>query len=440
MNHDPDIESRLRQSLAEHARHAPAGDRLAEQVLASVTSGAPQVSPPRRRWSWTLPLVTAGAVAAVAGTVVGVVHATHSSAPRPVPPGQGTAGTTVATPNATDLPLPGPSGAPSGIPRSSAPPAASAGRILDLTFVGTDAFALTSGQLYRSTDSGRTWSLAAGAPLDAEHIRFATPQVGYAFGPDALYLTRNGGHSWTDQPGGAIALETLDDNVIRVSTTCLPGCPMTVQISAIGGSAWTTTKAIQPGMSPGVTLTRTGSAAYLAVYGHVAGGGDQATTALWVSTDDGATWTDRGEPCPQGSGPGSGENDTAFLSTAADGAAGVICRPRTGDTGWEFPMVSTSAGASFTPGNRQAFGNGSVQAFALASARIVLVSLADGTYRSTDGGQHFARLGANSGSDPGPLQWLGFASSTVAHGLSADGRTVWTTTDAGLTWTPARLP
>jgi len=65
----------------------------------------------------------------------------------------------------------------------------------------------------------------------------------------------------------------------------------------------------------------------------------------------------------------------------------------------------------------------------------VLLVSSDDTYRSIDGGQTWSRLGANSGSDPGQVSWIGFENGTVGRAISTDGRTVWTTTDAGSTWT-----
>ena len=41
MNDDFDIEKALRASLAEHAKHAPAGDALAEQILAAADRPRP---------------------------------------------------------------------------------------------------------------------------------------------------------------------------------------------------------------------------------------------------------------------------------------------------------------------------------------------------------------------------------------------------------------
>ncbi len=74
-----DIEDVLRRSLADHADQAPAGVGLAERIVATAGS---VVTPRRRspRWrTWGLPLVAAGAVAAVV-TALLATSALHHSA------------------------------------------------------------------------------------------------------------------------------------------------------------------------------------------------------------------------------------------------------------------------------------------------------------------------------------------------------------------------
>ena len=46
-----------------------------------------------------------------------------------------------------------------------------------------------------------------------KHLRFANDRVGYAYGDDALFMTNDGGRSWSPEKGGAILLESLDKNV-----------------------------------------------------------------------------------------------------------------------------------------------------------------------------------------------------------------------------------
>lgn len=439
--HDDDrLADALRASLAAHADHAPSGDLLAERILHSVG---------RRtgRWTRALPLLAAAAVAVVVLVAVGIASY-HPEPHRPA-------------------------AAPSIGPQAPAPSphrangTADAGtlrgvRILDLTFAGVDdGWALASADcihgsgrctaLLRSTD-GRSWHSTPGAAFNVpgvqgcadpcvSHLRFANDSVGYAFGPQALLMTTDGGRTWTREPGGADALETLDGNVIRVTDPgdCVPGCPYSVQLAPIGSTSWHTVSL--PGQPGGVAqLVRTGNVAALQVYGNPAGGAPAPLTTLFTSRDDGAHWTNRGEPCPQqrpSSANPHGEIDSSRITSASDGSLTVLCTPRV-ESGPQFTATSTDGGAHFAAGDRRALGAAGVAALAAASRKIILVS-SDDTYRSADGGQHFARLGANSGSSPGPSRWLGFESASVGHAISRDGRTIWTTRDAGQAWTHVRF-
>ncbi len=371
----------------------------------------------------------------------------------------------------TNAPTTPSAGAPSSQPASSSTaPVPRSGplngfQIADLTFVGTEGWALgtvgcvqSSGRctaLAHSTDNGRSWrsivaprvhvevpgSGATCADPCVQHVRFASRSVGYLFDDGdsgSLFLTTNGGRSWHRQAGRATALETLDGNVIRVAAKtggCPPGCTYTVQTSAIGGTRWHPVALPgPPGLGDGAALARTGSHAYLLVYGNPAGGAENEKSRLWTSADDGAHWTNRGEPCPQGS---SREVDSSLISTSDDGAVAVLCTTR-GGTQQSFIAISTDGGATFRAGSRTALGGAPVSALGLAASTTVLLS-SDDTYRSTDGGRHFARLSSNGGSSPGVLGWLGFASSTVGHAISVDRRTIWTTTDGGRSWGSARL-
>ena len=132
-------------------------------------------------------------------------------------------------------------------------------------------------------------------------LRFANPQVGYAYGQNALFLTTDAGRHWQRLSGGAYGLEIANGTVLRVISSCLPGCPFRMQRAAIGSDSWTTVSTLAGAQTSGAQLVRNGHLAALLTEGHTAGGAQHATSVLFTSTDDGAHWASRGEPCPQGS-------------------------------------------------------------------------------------------------------------------------------------------
>ena len=472
-----DFERAVRASLAENARHAPDGADLAERIIDAAdhprTVSDPHRTHPSRWRGWTLPLVAAGAVAAVVGAIVGAAQLHHTSASpgttlptpglttagastsapvsSPAPSEQGTTTTATAPPTATAVQ--GPAGGP--VPKAF--------HVADLTFVSSvDGWALGTGEcfntpgerctaLLRTDDGGRAWQSVPNPPANVAvdgsncatpcvaHVRFANKLVGYAYGPAALYLTTDGGQHWTTLDGGADALETLAGNVIRVTTEggCSPpGCTYRVLTAPNGSSQWHQAAAPRAKLSgSGVLLGRTRTTAFLEILKHPAGGAESQQPTLLTSTDDGRNWTDRGTPCPQDPGP-TGEVDADLMATAADGSVTLLCTPRqAGSASGPFTVTSADGGAHFQPGGRHELGSAPISALGAASASVLLAS-SDDTYRSADGGQSWRRLGANAGSTPGPVAWLGFESTTVGRAISSDGRTVWTTLDAGKTWSP----
>jgi hypothetical protein len=325
-------------------------------------------------------------------------------------------------------------------------------KILDLTFVSEDTgFAVASADcirgpgrctaLLRTTD-GAHWKSMPNTPFRVpgitggcaypcvSHIRFANDQVGYAFGPKALLMTTDGGASWQQQKGGAILLETLDQNVIRVTsshTGCPGPCNVQVQTSGIGSPTWATAKFISPTVGYDVSLSRGGSDAYLLFTGPIAGGGAQdARSTLYRSTDDGRIWQSANEPCPQI----DGEVDSYAVAAAPDGRVSVLCVHRQAPQRW-FVATSTDDGDTFTAQS------GTVPAatagLLTGDATTVLVTAASGMARSTDGGKTWQSVPDVTGK----ISFVGFESERVGRAVSADGQTIWTTRDAGKTWSPA---
>jgi photosystem II stability/assembly factor-like uncharacterized protein len=311
-------------------------------------------------------------------------------------------------------------------------------KIDDLTFAEGEGWGLatadcTDGSGSRCTAllhtaDGTTWKSVPTSGLSgrgAVNIRFANKQDGYAFGPHVFLTTDDGGANWTQQPGGAIALETLDQNVIRV-TSSGPGCPswcdVQVETSDIGSTSWTKAE-LGPTPGYGLQLARGHSNAYLLFPGHVSGGAETATSALYRSLDDGRTWKQSGEPCPQK----SAEIDSTAIAAGGD-TVSVLCATRQAPHRVQV-ATSTDAGAEFTaqPGEVPE----ATAELLAGDPTTELVAAGDGMSRSTDGGQTWQPVPDVTGH----VTWLGFESNTDGRAVT-DHRIIWTTEDGGVTWTP----
>jgi hypothetical protein len=271
------------------------------------------------------------------------------------------------------------------------------------------------------------------------HVRFASSTVGYAYGPQTMFVTHDGGRIWSRAPGGASALEPLDGNVIRVVSShsgCPGPCLQRIETAPIGGAQWSTAQFRPPSMSVGsVSFARTGSHAYLLVTGNPAGGASGETSHLFVSDNDGHTWRDVGEPCPQLQG--DGEVDSTSLSTAADGTVIVGCLQRQAPQ-HIFVAVSADSGHTFIA--RPSFSSGLITMVAAATDQ-TLFARSGRLYVSTGGGEHF-HLVVHGPQHP---SWLGFETGTTGHAVEqptsgTGGSVLWRTSNAGQTWTSYRFP
>jgi len=432
---DIDIEGILRASLAEHARRAPDGTELAEQIIADADHPG-WVHEPRgpRRWQgWMLPAVAAASVVAIVATIVGLVqlkhsdkHAADSDQQRPTPTSSAS-GTSQGQVYATEASTPAPSASNAGLPGGVPVPEF---RVIDLTFINAQVgWALGNGKcldgspgicpaVMRTDDGGSRWistpNPPASLPVDGscaapcvDHVRFANDNVGYAFGPGALFMTVDGGQSWgnNEDPAGTSSLEVANRTALRVTGERLV-------IADVGQTSW------KPAALPAKAtvkgdVVRSRDRAYVSA---------SSSNSLYVSTNNGAKWAEQPSPCT-GSAIGS-------LSTGADGSVVVLCAP----VGPATPAVYTSNNdaTSFTPIAGLTTGNFDGP-FGAADGSTLFRSSSGQLERTTDEGKHWASVATDK--TKGVAAFLGFESPTVGRWVTGDGSTIYTTTDAGQHWT-----
>jgi photosystem II stability/assembly factor-like uncharacterized protein len=307
--------------------------------------------------------------------------------------------------------------------------------------------------IVHTTDGGKTWAgipapkaelepngqnSCAGSGPCVRGLRFANGKVGYAYGSSSLYLTTDGGHTWKQQSGQAIALEVANNSAIRVSTTsegCPPGCTFKLSTAPLGSPTFTdaTVTGAPALLGNNVQLLREGHAAYAEIFQNVAGGAEDAHATLLTSTNDGRTWTVRADPCGSAGGQ---EADSSEMAVADDGSLSVLCRTRSGSA--SFVRTSTDHGASFGP---QRAAPGGVTAFGLGAASaktLLLVQLGDGQdtlLRTGDGGATWTKVATAAAPTSGDLGLaaIGFQNATTGR-WTPGGSAVLTTRDTGKTW------
>jgi photosystem II stability/assembly factor-like uncharacterized protein len=313
--------------------------------------------------------------------------------------------------------------------------------------------------LLGTTNGGSTWRALtspvkrAAGPYDTcpsgqpcvSQVRFATPEIGYAFAP-SLFLTTDGGAHWRHLGGlNVTSLEAADGNVVRVASSgagC-SGMPYKVQQAAFGGTAWHALSAPAIVMICPPLLYRQGERLVLVGYGNPAGG-VRATAELDRSANDGSTWASGPDQC------GGKDGYAAAVALAPPNVLVLLCRHqqpnKAGNVGTAWIRVSTNGGSSFGP-DRQVIAPAGVPAsqtigyqVAAASASRLLVDVqgehGNRVLLSTNGGRGWKTTLQPSGS--GPVILVGFTDSATAR--VAQGDLAWTTHDGGQRWITDHFP
>ncbi len=344
---------------------------------------------------------------------------------------------------------------------ASATDAPSGFQVLSMTFVSDNqGWALGSFKcgahhclaLLGTTDGGTHWQALTpptkyaggvygqcphGKPC-AEQVRFMNSDIGYAYDP-SLFLTTDGGHTWTRLPGADISsLEGADGTVARVITgsTGCAGQPYQLQSAAVGSDTWTTLPAPKIEMICPPLLYRQGDRLILVGYGNPAGG-VRATAQIDRSVNNGKTWASGPDKCGGKSGYAS---DVAL---APPDTLILLCQHQmpmpNGKFGPAYVRISHNDGATFGPDHvlpaAQA-PKGTIESYQIAagtSNRILVTET--GTHGSKlIESQNGGRTWVTDITMPSktPVILVGFEDPLTAR--VAQGDTVWTTRTGGTAW------
>ena len=368
-------------------------------------------------------------------------------------------------------------------------PSLAGSAVVDLTWISphegwallraTCAKQIECTQIARTQTGGSSWTALPNPPtqllepspegpacaFDAcvDELRFATPSIGYLFGP-SLLMTRDGGHSWTHLSSPAVAsLEPGLGGVVRLVHSgkgCAGPCWRQVEAAPAGSEQWRVlpVKLNDAGTRP--QIIRAGEAIYvLFPEGGPAWG--WGSPELYRSLDAGRSWAPIPEPCcgngaflrPSVSSRGTRGSvlETKSLAAAPGGFLAVLCKA----FNRESSSVMTSDDYGDTWGPRQPLPT-FAPAYQIAAASPAGLLISNGgvgggagggdythTLRfSSDGGQHWSTVASEdiqSGLEVPSPSYLGFENSHVGRWISSP-HVIWTTTDGGWHWTRRPFP
>jgi photosystem II stability/assembly factor-like uncharacterized protein len=225
-----------------------------------------------------------------------------------------------------------------------------------------DVGGIATERLAASSDAGAHWRISGAAfPVAGTFttLLFTDASMGYVFGPAGLVVTRDGGAHWTQAP--------LTGEVERV----IPAY----------GDTWATLTTC--GGAPGEPLS--------------------CPVGLWVSTDQGRTWsaTPTAPPLEEGSGGGAVlariDSEEAYLLTWGAPDSGLVV---TSDGGRSWRRVADPCDGDWSVEDMAALENGFI--WLICGAQTTGLGQPKSVYRSLDGGSAW-QLVASTGFAPGSL-------------------------------------
>jgi len=143
---------------------------------------------------------------------------------------------------------------------TTGPQAAGSIDVQDVSFVSAGkGWALGRGELVTTADGGASWTRLPGPPAGLAHIRFASPQVGYAWTTTgSLWITTNGAASW--RPGGLHQVVSLETAAGWVWSIAGPQPYPSIWRARVGSTAWAN---LGPTPDRSATLTVHSDVAYV---------------------------------------------------------------------------------------------------------------------------------------------------------------------------------
>lgn len=277
------------------------------------------------------------------------------------------------------------------------------------------------GTLYRSTDGGASWSaLPAFAFRSVFDIEYAASGAIFVASDSGVWSGSADAETWVQHDLGIgpnqqvldVALDPSDPAVIWAGVADATGTqPVNVVRSGDGGASWSdaTPPHAAPMSGSAIAVDPTDSDVVVALFAGWAGGGE-----AWVSTDGGASWTDRSAGLPGnplravhldstrllvGGGQLFGSQHVGLYESTDLGANWTRL-----DSGWALPVVSSIA---VDP----------------ADAQTILVAIdGAGVNRSTDGGATWeAGVGGSASIAAQSLRFAPGSSSVLWLGATSLG-------------------
>lgn len=283
---------------------------------------------------------------------------------------------------------------------------------------GTILAGMAYSGVYRSTDSGQTWTAANAGLQFTSHVWSFVGSGSDVFtvAGGGVYKSTNDGQSWTKMTSGLpaglifpVALAGDGTTMFTALNSLLEDSPATIWKTSNGGASW---QQVGTGLTAQFVndLTTTATAVWAATNG-----------GMFRSTDGGATWTPYNK----------GLENTAVYRVISSG--GTLYAGTYFNSNGVFR--STDGGRTWLPAN-VLMANRRIRSL-VALGSTVVASGETGVYRSTDGGVTFAasRSGLPSGASPYAMATGG---GTIYAGLYPTGFAK--STDAGATWIPGTPP